>query len=75
MNIDLNDPIFRTDIEHEAEYAEQGWKTFYAMYFQLQNQGAPPELLERVVEINHLYKELGERLADIKQCFPEGGRR
>lgn len=71
MTINYTDPVFQKDIENEEEYAESGWKTFYAMYFQLQYQGAPQELLEKVVEINHLYKELKERLSEIKQCFPK----
>lgn len=71
----LTDPIFQSDIKSEEEFATEGWRSFYAMFFQLQHQGAPNELLERVVEINLLYQELLLKLADIKQCFLKGNSR
>jgi hypothetical protein len=71
MSIDIYEPIFQQDIEAEEEYAIQGWKVFYTFYNRLGTQGAPPELLARVVEINNLYRDLAEKISAIHPCFPK----
>jgi hypothetical protein len=70
MSIDLNDPVFYQDVKAEEEYSAQGWKVFYDFYCRLSAQGAPAELVAKVVEINNLYKEMNERITAIKPFFP-----
>ena len=72
---DLREPISQRDMESEEEYAVQGWKVFYRFCNQLNAQGAPPELLARVIEINNLYRDMAEKIAVIKICFPKEPQR
>ena len=71
MSPDVYEPISQRDMEYEEEYATQGWKLFYTFYSRLSAQGAPPELLARVAEINNLYRDVAEKVAAIKPCFPK----
>jgi hypothetical protein len=75
MNQDLTEPVFQQDIDTEHEYATEGWKNFFEFYTRLKAQGAPPELLNKVVEITNIYKNLTESIAGIQQCFPVEKRR
>lgn len=70
-----DDPVFQQDIDTEHEYATEGWKNFYGFYNTLIAQGAPQELLTKVIEITNIYKNLTESIAAIQPCFPVEKRR
>jgi hypothetical protein len=70
MNIDYDEPVFRKEVESEAEYVEQGWKVFFNIYYRLCNQRAPPTLIQEIVDINNLYKQLHEKIGKVKNYFP-----
>ena len=68
-----NEPVFQQDIKTEHEYAVEGWRNFYNFFERLKTQGAPPELLAKIIEITGIYKNLTDAITAIEVCFPVEG--
>lgn len=72
---EVYDPVTRRDIMSEAEYAENGWKTFYSIFQRLSAQGAPQELLKEVAEVSDMYMNIYRKLKVVGFCFPTENER
>ena len=79
MNIPFDEVVTRKEIDQELEYANEGWRTFFNMYYRLTsqkdyygNQIAPQQLVDEIIFINNVYKDLTERIGKIVSCFPKG---
>ncbi len=68
---DLDEQIWKDEMERFAEDTLAMWKTQYRYWYRASTQGAPAELLNEMASINELFKEAHERLVKVSVCFPE----
>lgn len=71
MTTDLDEQIWKDEIERFAEDTLAMWKTQYRFWHRASVQGAPPELLNELAAINELFREAQARLTQVSVCFPE----
>jgi hypothetical protein len=64
------EPIWREDVKDHGEYAKDVTKVFHKMVETLQRQGAPPDLIVRLVRLRDLSAQICDELEELEARFP-----
>lgn len=68
---DLEEQIWKEDIDRFAEDTLAMWKTQYRLWLRAKEQGAPVSLVTELGEISELFREANSRLASMAVFFPK----
>lgn len=71
MKTDLEEQIWKDEIERFAEDTLAMWKTQYRYWQRAQAQGAPEGLLNELAEVNEHFRQAQLKLNQLSKYFPE----
>lgn len=66
----IDDQVYIDDINEQEEMALDCWKVNYNFFQRLQHQGAPQELLAKLLDVINGFQSAYSNLKEIRACFP-----